>query len=104
MCGVKGKTRNGHRDPKCPSARRIRMVREDTGAPNKNATCVPGWRLMKHPIGGLIGCWLGISVWAFDDIIEKAVLMATDWTKKFRKKKQDKFEDAVFHPTHITFQ
>ncbi|GFT53786.1 uncharacterized protein TNCV_741261 [Trichonephila clavipes] len=28
--GVKGSTRNGRCDPKCPSARRLRMVREDT--------------------------------------------------------------------------
>ncbi|GFW78858.1 hypothetical protein TNCV_2058791 [Trichonephila clavipes] len=27
--GVKGSTRNGRRDPKCPSARRLRMIRED---------------------------------------------------------------------------
>ncbi|GFV45418.1 hypothetical protein TNCV_858561 [Trichonephila clavipes] len=26
--------------PKCPSARRFRMVREDTGAPSEGATCV----------------------------------------------------------------
>ncbi|GFT98180.1 uncharacterized protein TNCV_789841 [Trichonephila clavipes] len=45
---VKGSTRNGHRDPKFPSFRRLRMVREDTGAPNKGATCVPGWWLMKQ--------------------------------------------------------
>ncbi|GFW08566.1 uncharacterized protein TNCV_2775881 [Trichonephila clavipes] len=37
--GVKGSTRNGRRDPKCPSARRVRMVREDTGAPSEGATC-----------------------------------------------------------------
>ncbi|GFW09928.1 uncharacterized protein TNCV_4252571 [Trichonephila clavipes] len=37
--GAKGSTRNGSRDPKCPSARRLRMVREDTGAPNEGATC-----------------------------------------------------------------
>ncbi|GFW09730.1 uncharacterized protein TNCV_867931 [Trichonephila clavipes] len=29
--GVKGSTRNGRRDPICPSARRLRMVREDRG-------------------------------------------------------------------------
>ncbi|PRD31920.1 UNVERIFIED_CONTAM: hypothetical protein NCL1_22034 [Trichonephila clavipes] len=37
--GVKGSTLNGRRDPKCPSARCLRMVREDTGAPNEGATC-----------------------------------------------------------------
>ncbi|GFW26684.1 transposable element Tcb1 transposase [Trichonephila clavipes] len=30
--GGKGSPRNGRRDPKCPSARRLRIVREDTGA------------------------------------------------------------------------
>ncbi|GFW34390.1 uncharacterized protein TNCV_221161 [Trichonephila clavipes] len=35
---VKGRTRNGRHDPKCP-ARRRHMAREDTGAPNKGATC-----------------------------------------------------------------
>ncbi|GFS69926.1 uncharacterized protein TNCV_3102211 [Trichonephila clavipes] len=36
--GVKGSPRNGCRDPKCNSAWRLRMVREDTGAPNESAT------------------------------------------------------------------
>ncbi|GFW01003.1 uncharacterized protein TNCV_1762411 [Trichonephila clavipes] len=37
--GIKGSIRNWRRDLKCPSARRLRMVREDAGAPNKGATC-----------------------------------------------------------------
>ncbi|GFW37666.1 uncharacterized protein TNCV_415521 [Trichonephila clavipes] len=37
---VKGSTRDGRRDPKCPSARYLRMVREDTGAPNEGVTFV----------------------------------------------------------------
>ncbi|GFY01197.1 uncharacterized protein TNCV_5076641 [Trichonephila clavipes] len=37
--GNKGSTCNGRSDPKCPSARRLRMVREDTGAPDVGATC-----------------------------------------------------------------
>ncbi|GFX35107.1 uncharacterized protein TNCV_2330471 [Trichonephila clavipes] len=37
--GIKGSTRNGCRYPKCPSSRRLRMVREDTGVPNKSAPC-----------------------------------------------------------------
>ncbi|GFS95876.1 uncharacterized protein TNCV_2259431 [Trichonephila clavipes] len=32
--GVNGSTSNGRHDPKCPSAKRLRMVLEDTGAPN----------------------------------------------------------------------
>ncbi|GFW15387.1 uncharacterized protein TNCV_3740911 [Trichonephila clavipes] len=39
LVGVKGSTRNGCCDPKCPSARCPRMVREDTGTPRKGATC-----------------------------------------------------------------
>ncbi|GFU63578.1 uncharacterized protein TNCV_4256191 [Trichonephila clavipes] len=38
MGGRQGFARNRHRDPKYPSARRLRMVREDTGAPNEGAT------------------------------------------------------------------
>ncbi|GFY18998.1 uncharacterized protein TNCV_3876861 [Trichonephila clavipes] len=39
MGGVKGSTLNGHHDPKCPSARRLRMVREDATAFSDGATC-----------------------------------------------------------------
>ncbi|GFT44557.1 uncharacterized protein TNCV_2808081 [Trichonephila clavipes] len=35
--GVKGSTRNRRRYPKCPSARRLRMVREDIGACSEGA-------------------------------------------------------------------
>ncbi|GFT51951.1 uncharacterized protein TNCV_1226641 [Trichonephila clavipes] len=31
--------RNVRRDPKCPLARHLRMVREDTGAPTEGAIC-----------------------------------------------------------------
>ncbi|GFX74417.1 uncharacterized protein TNCV_3453651 [Trichonephila clavipes] len=37
--GVKGSTCNGLYDPKCPSARSLRMLREDTRVPNEGATC-----------------------------------------------------------------
>ncbi|GFV75591.1 uncharacterized protein TNCV_2240401 [Trichonephila clavipes] len=37
--GIKGGTRNMHREPKCYLFWRFRMVREDTGAPNESATC-----------------------------------------------------------------
>ncbi|GFV87766.1 hypothetical protein TNCV_780481 [Trichonephila clavipes] len=42
-----GKSHNGHRDLKCPSARRLHMVREDTGVPNEDVP-VHGWRPMKQ--------------------------------------------------------
>ncbi|GFV52281.1 uncharacterized protein TNCV_3197811 [Trichonephila clavipes] len=45
--GVKGSTRNERHYPKCPSARRLCMVRGDTGALVK-VLPVPGWRLMKQ--------------------------------------------------------
>ncbi|GFT26221.1 uncharacterized protein TNCV_1544301 [Trichonephila clavipes] len=37
--GVKGSTRNGLHDPKCPSANHLCMVRKDTRAPREGATC-----------------------------------------------------------------
>ncbi|GFU15614.1 uncharacterized protein TNCV_3615361 [Trichonephila clavipes] len=37
--GVKGSTRNGRRDPKSPLASHLRMIQEDTGAPNEGSTC-----------------------------------------------------------------
>ncbi|GFU69593.1 uncharacterized protein TNCV_1351521 [Trichonephila clavipes] len=47
--GVKGIARNGWRNLKCPSARRLRMVREDTGAPTECATCV--WMVVEKAVG-----------------------------------------------------
>ncbi|GFU97472.1 uncharacterized protein TNCV_1913271 [Trichonephila clavipes] len=47
--GVKGTTRNRRRDPKCPSARRIRTVREGTGIPNEGATCA--WMAADEAVG-----------------------------------------------------
>ncbi|GFT23359.1 uncharacterized protein TNCV_2016441 [Trichonephila clavipes] len=47
--GVKGSTRNGRRDPKCPSARCLRMVPEDTGAPNEDATSA--WIAVDEAVG-----------------------------------------------------
>ncbi|GFX81559.1 histone acetyltransferase p300 [Trichonephila clavipes] len=46
---VNGSTRNGRRDPKCPSARCIHMIREDTGAPNECATCA--WMVADEAVG-----------------------------------------------------
>ncbi|GFW76305.1 uncharacterized protein TNCV_1580841 [Trichonephila clavipes] len=39
LVGVNCSTRNGLRDPKCPSARHLRMVREDTGDSSESAAC-----------------------------------------------------------------
>ncbi|GFX63970.1 uncharacterized protein TNCV_41461 [Trichonephila clavipes] len=48
--GIKGSTRNGRRDPKCPSSRLHRMVREDTGAPIEGATYA--WMAADEAFGG----------------------------------------------------
>ncbi|GFW60942.1 uncharacterized protein TNCV_4871531 [Trichonephila clavipes] len=48
--GVKGSsTRNGRRDPKCPSAKRLHMVREDTGVPKEGFTCA--WIAADEAVG-----------------------------------------------------
>ncbi|GFT00419.1 uncharacterized protein TNCV_1981601 [Trichonephila clavipes] len=44
--GVDGRTRNGLRDAKCPSARRLR---EDTEAPSEGATCA--WLTANEAVG-----------------------------------------------------
>ncbi|GFR10570.1 hypothetical protein TNCT_205221 [Trichonephila clavata] len=52
-------------------------------------------------IGGLMGCWLGFSVWAFVNIIEKANLMFTNCMKKFKMKEKKRTDDTLFFPTHL---
>ncbi|GFV61372.1 uncharacterized protein TNCV_445881 [Trichonephila clavipes] len=46
---VKGSTRNGCRNPKCPSSERLCMVREDTGAPSEGAPCA--WLAVDEAVG-----------------------------------------------------
>ncbi|GFX15957.1 uncharacterized protein TNCV_522641 [Trichonephila clavipes] len=46
--GVEG-TCNGRHDPKCPSARRLLMVREDTWTPDEGATC--SWIVADEAVG-----------------------------------------------------
>ncbi|GFT69538.1 hypothetical protein TNCV_1297931 [Trichonephila clavipes] len=47
--GVKDITHNGRRDPKCPSARRHYMLREDTWVPYEGATCA--WMAADEAVG-----------------------------------------------------
>ncbi|PRD29275.1 UNVERIFIED_CONTAM: hypothetical protein NCL1_29899 [Trichonephila clavipes] len=47
--GFKGSTNNRRRDPKCPSDRRLRMVREDTRFPSEGATCA--WIAVDEAVG-----------------------------------------------------
>ncbi|GIY30677.1 uncharacterized protein CDAR_210101 [Caerostris darwini] len=44
------------------------------------------WEMFSY-VGGLMGCWLGISVWAFIGIIERNYSRALQLMKKFRAKK-----------------
>ncbi|GFS69823.1 uncharacterized protein TNCV_3101411 [Trichonephila clavipes] len=47
--GVKGSTRNGRRDPKCPSTGRLRMDREDSGVLSEGAASV--WVVADEAVG-----------------------------------------------------
>ncbi|GBM90493.1 hypothetical protein AVEN_157636-2-1, partial [Araneus ventricosus] len=39
-------------------------------------------------VGGLLGCWLGISVFTFTDIMEKFLRKVVRSKKRFRKRKK----------------
>ncbi|GFX60797.1 uncharacterized protein TNCV_4977731 [Trichonephila clavipes] len=57
--GVKGSTRNGRRDPRCPSAKHLCMVQEDTGAHSEGPTFA--WRAADEAAGctrAFITMWL----------------------------------------------
>ncbi|GFX01095.1 uncharacterized protein TNCV_4580611 [Trichonephila clavipes] len=47
--GVKGSTRNGRHDPKCPSAMCLRIVRENTWAPSEGASSA--WMVADEAVG-----------------------------------------------------
>ncbi|GFV13299.1 uncharacterized protein TNCV_3656191 [Trichonephila clavipes] len=47
--GVKGSTRNERHDPKCPFARLLRIVREDTSVPSEGANCA--WMAEDKAVG-----------------------------------------------------
>ncbi|GFW17249.1 uncharacterized protein TNCV_1957201 [Trichonephila clavipes] len=49
--GVKGSIHNGHRDPKCPSARSLRMVREDTRTPTGQEGSTCAWMAADEAFG-----------------------------------------------------
>ncbi|GFY28741.1 uncharacterized protein TNCV_3441081 [Trichonephila clavipes] len=50
--GRQGSARNGCRDPKCLSDRRLRMVRKDTEAPSEGATCA--WMAADETVGSTL--------------------------------------------------
>ncbi|GIZ05007.1 hypothetical protein CEXT_740431 [Caerostris extrusa] len=49
------------------------------------------WELFSY-IGGLIGCWLGISVWAFVDIIEGNCRRLLRLIQKLKQKSKNKLQ------------
>ncbi|GFV27112.1 uncharacterized protein TNCV_4853491 [Trichonephila clavipes] len=58
MGGVNGSPCNGRRDFKFPSAKHLRMVREDTWAPSEGAACV--WMAADEAAGctrGFLTIW-----------------------------------------------
>ncbi|GFV13336.1 uncharacterized protein TNCV_4002761 [Trichonephila clavipes] len=72
---IKGSTHNWSRDPKCPSARYHRMIREDTEAPSKGTTFAWmatdqafGLRVNFLPRGGLLDDW-------FVDVVQTLVFV-----------------------------
>ncbi|GBN37180.1 hypothetical protein AVEN_100398-1 [Araneus ventricosus] len=46
------------------------------------------WELFGY-IGGLVGCWLGISVWALVGIMEKFAKKVVRFLQKLRKKSEE---------------
>ncbi|GFX39697.1 uncharacterized protein TNCV_2104411 [Trichonephila clavipes] len=52
--GTIGSVRNGRRDTRCPSARRLALVREDTGARSEGAACV--WTVANEAVGSTRAC------------------------------------------------
>ncbi|GBM61344.1 hypothetical protein AVEN_150491-2-1, partial [Araneus ventricosus] len=52
--------------------------------------------LFSH-IGGLLGCWLGISVFTFTDNIEKFFRKVVYWKTRFRMEKLPKASTSEIH-------
>ncbi|GFS59157.1 hypothetical protein NPIL_317921, partial [Nephila pilipes] len=54
-------------------------------------------------IGGLMGCWLGISVWTCTGIAEKTFWTVLHFLKQFRKKSrhsQPTLHQSLFRRSH----
>ncbi|GBM67713.1 hypothetical protein AVEN_244299-1 [Araneus ventricosus] len=48
-------------------------------------------------VGGLLGCWLGVSVFTFTDIMEKGYRKVIRRKKIFRKKKEETAPTSEIH-------
>ncbi|GBM62664.1 hypothetical protein AVEN_257264-1 [Araneus ventricosus] len=55
----------------------------------RSETKIKSGAMFSH-IGGLLGYWLGISVFTFLDIIEKSFVTAIIWRRRFKKHKAQK--------------
>ncbi|CAL1299498.1 unnamed protein product [Larinioides sclopetarius] len=47
-------------------------------------------------VGGLLGCWLGISIFTFTDFLEKCVKKVAIWRKRFGKRKKKRAPTPEF--------
>ncbi|XP_055947024.1 uncharacterized protein LOC129980668 [Argiope bruennichi] len=57
------------------------------------------WELFSY-IGGLMGCWLGVSVWAFVGISEKTLRKIIWWKPNLRRKFRKTFRTDMSSKTH----
>ncbi|GFU62130.1 uncharacterized protein TNCV_2886471 [Trichonephila clavipes] len=65
--GVKGSTRIGHHDPKCPSARHLRMVREDIWTLSEGATCA--WIAVEAVRVHFLRCGVLFDNWSVEGVL-----------------------------------
>ncbi|GFT38818.1 hypothetical protein NPIL_503421 [Nephila pilipes] len=49
----------------------------------RDTSFLPTSRRNRNYVGGLMGCWLGISVWAFTDIAETTARTVLDFLKQY---------------------
>ncbi|GFW51668.1 uncharacterized protein TNCV_1186001 [Trichonephila clavipes] len=90
---VKGSPRNGYRDLKCPSARSLRMVREDTGALSEGATCA--WMATDEAVGcarAFITMWLSsrklVCRWCVEAGLHVNDISRTHWSQHLLQSEQ----------------
>ncbi|GFU03136.1 MACPF domain-containing protein [Trichonephila clavipes] len=88
--GVTGSTRNGRRDPKCPSARRLWFVREDTGVLSEGLP-VPGWRPMKQLAARMLFLRCGglLDDCSVEGVLSLSAVLFSAKLEKLQKEAQD---------------
>ncbi|GIY13389.1 uncharacterized protein CDAR_422631 [Caerostris darwini] len=85
-------------NPDCLNKISIRVYVKDPDVFVQSHTPLYGsWELFSY-IGGLIGCWLGISMWAFVGILETNYLRALQFIGNFREKPKILANGIVLKP------